>query len=112
MGVVVQRTTKNYYHAHRVIMPDGSAFVFDAKKRADSNGARELPAKQALIAEPIETASNEKIPQPTEKSNTKAQKSDRDIDDAYVEYNRRALVSEETLEQWLRDYAADNPKLY
>ncbi len=30
-------------------------------------------------------------------------------DPAYIDYNRRALVSEDTLEQWLRDYAASNP---
>lgn len=30
-------------------------------------------------------------------------------DNAYESYNRRAVVSEDTLEQWLKDYAASNP---
>ena len=33
----------------------------------------------------------------------------REDTDEYIPYNRRALVSEETLDKWLNDYAASNP---
>lgn len=29
MGVVVQMTSDNHYHTHRILMPDGSSFVFE-----------------------------------------------------------------------------------
>ena len=34
MGVVVQMTSENHYHTHRILMPDGSSFVFEQKNTA------------------------------------------------------------------------------
>lgn len=42
---------------HRILMPDNSVFVFDEKYDVEPKPAGELPAKQALIAEPISSTS-------------------------------------------------------
>ena len=34
MGVVVQMTSENHYYTHRILMPDGSSFVFEQKNTA------------------------------------------------------------------------------
>lgn len=42
MAVVVTITTKNHYHAHRILLPDGSEFTFNTKK-VDSTPAEAAP---------------------------------------------------------------------
>ena len=42
MGVAVTITTKNHYHAHRILLPDGSEFTFNTKK-VDSTPAEAAP---------------------------------------------------------------------
>lgn len=73
MGVVVQRTTKNFYHAHRVLLPGGVSFTFENIKNAESKPSGELPGNQALIAETIDSASANNIAQRGEQSKTKYQ---------------------------------------
>ena len=76
MAVIVQRTTRNFYHAHRVLLPDNSNFTFTTeaikKNKADSKRTGELPNK-ALIAESVETAFKQSIAEESEKSNTQNQ---------------------------------------
>lgn len=76
MAVIVQRTTRNFYHAHRVLLPDNANFTFEAtqskKNKADSKRTGELP-KKALIAESVETASEQSIAEEAAKSNSQNQ---------------------------------------
>ena len=70
MAVALTETTSRHYHTHRIVMPDGSTFVFNENEDAESKPAGELPAKQALIAEPINSTSDDTIAQRREESNT------------------------------------------
>lgn len=49
MAAVVQLTGKNHYHTHRIIMPDGSAFVFNAEKNTESKPAGAANLRVALL---------------------------------------------------------------
>ena len=57
MAVALTQTTRTHYHTHRILMPDGSTFIFTNENDAELTPAGELPAKQALIAEPISSTS-------------------------------------------------------
>ena len=70
MAAVVQLTGKNHYHTHRIIMPDGSAFAFNAEKNTESKPAGALLQK-STHATPIESVSKHSIRSGNEKSNTK-----------------------------------------
>ncbi len=71
MAVALTETTSRHYHAHRIVMPDGSTFVFNENEDAESKPVGELPAKQALIAEPINSTSDNNIAQRRAESNNK-----------------------------------------
>lgn len=73
MAVALTETTSRHYHAHRIVMPDGSTFVFNENEDAESKPVGELPAKQALIAEPINSTSDNNIAQRRSESNTQNQ---------------------------------------
>ena len=105
MAVALTETTKLHYHAHRIVMPDGKTFVFNEKNDAAPKPVGELPAKQDLIAEPISSTSANSIADIEETVKGERLQA---WDEGPV-YNNRALVSEDTLEQWLKDYAASNP---
>lgn len=49
MAAVVQLTGKNHYHTHRIIMPDGSAFAFNAEKNTESKPAVAANLRVALL---------------------------------------------------------------
>ena len=74
MAVVVHRTTKNFFHAYRVLLPDNSNFTFESEnKKAGSKRTGELPDNRALIAESVETASDKNVPEKTQKVKGKFQ---------------------------------------
>ena len=74
----------------------------------DSVGAVDL-MKYAAEHQDTRTPSKTEMRERIEAERGSARFSQRDVDDAYVTYNNRAVVSEDTLEQWLKDYAASNP---
>lgn len=76
MAVALTQTGKTHYHAHRIVMPDGSTFIFANENDAEPKPAGELPAKQALIAEPISSTSDINIADASGKSKAKFQKID------------------------------------
>ncbi len=56
MGVVVrQNEGNNYYKIHRILMPDGSVFVYKSKSNAETAGANKL------VTSPTDVASNTNI---------------------------------------------------
>ena len=73
VGAVVQKTGKNKYHAHRILLPDGSVFVLN-KTDAELSTASMLrnETQQRL---PNNSASNNSIAQKSKKSTPKAQHS-------------------------------------
>lgn len=76
MAAVLTQTTRTHYHTHRIVMPDGSTFIFENENDAEPKPAGELPAKQALIAEPISSTSGSTIADASGKGKTKFQKYD------------------------------------
>lgn len=77
MAATVKETNARRYSTHRIVMPDGSAFVFDIKKDAGSSTARGV-AKNGSYASPIDPASDAIIPQPASDFNPDIQKQTRD----------------------------------
>lgn len=65
MGVVVNRRG-NHYYTHRIIMPDGSAFVFKNKNDATQEPYRGVTTKGSL-ASTTSAASTDKVTQPEKK---------------------------------------------
>lgn len=69
MAVVVNRNGDHYY-AHRIVMPDGTAFVFsDEKENATREPSRGVTVSSSL-AKTISVASADSIPDTAQKSNT------------------------------------------
>lgn len=108
MAVVVNMRS-NHFYAERVVLPDGSAFVLTEIKETP----QELPrgvAQKSSLAEATSSASKGIVADLVGKSNNEI--SEERQYQAWSEgdvYNDRALVSEETLNQWLDRYAASNP---
>ena len=97
MAAVVQLTGKNHYHTHRIIMPDGSAFAFNAEKNTESKPAGALLQK-STHATPIESVSKHSIRPGNEKSNTKFSVRDntgRELTPAQQEYFRGSKARDE-----------------
>lgn len=97
MAAVVQLTGKNHYHTHRIIMPDGSAFAFNAEKNTESKPAGALLQK-STHATPIESVSEHSIRPGNEKSNTKFSVRDntgRELTPAQQEYFRGSKARDE-----------------
>lgn len=97
MAAVVQLTGKSHYHTHRIIMPDGSAFAFNAEKNTESKPAGALLQK-STHATPIESVSKHSIRPGNEKSNTKFSVRDntgRELTPAQQEYFRGSKARDE-----------------
>ena len=97
MAAVVQLTGKNHYHTHRIIMPDGTAFAFNAEKNTESKPAGALLQK-STHATPIESVSKHSIRPGNEKSNTKFSVRDntgRELTPAQQEYFRGSKARDE-----------------
>lgn len=60
VAVVVQKTTDMFYKAHKVLMPDGSAFVLDKTTEAESGSVQGATASGRLV-EPTNSASTNSI---------------------------------------------------
>lgn len=74
MAVVVRQTKGQRYDVHRILMPDGSAFVFQEKANAVSTtvgGITEAASSSGGTTPTINTASKDSIRPGNEKSNTK-----------------------------------------
>ena len=71
MAVVVQKTTGVFYKAHKVLMPDGSAFVLDKITEADSGPVQGATASGRLV-EPTDSASMSSIRSTTGNSQEKS----------------------------------------
>lgn len=76
MGVVVQMTSDNHYHTHRILMPDGSSFIFEQKNTAP--GPSGDLAEEARRATNTSAASNNFLSQSG--GNVKEKFSLRDLD--------------------------------
>ena len=88
VAAVVQKTGKNKYHAHRVLLPDGSVFVLE-KTDAELSTASMLSIK-AQQRLPNNSASSISIPQNPEMSTTK---SDFSLENVSEEADRSADVA-------------------
>ena len=101
MAAVVQLTGKNHYHTHRIIMPDGSAFVFQEKANAVSTtvgGITEAASSSGGTTPTINTASKNSIRPGNEKSNTKFSVRDntgRELTPAQQEFFRNSKARDE-----------------
>ncbi len=71
VAVVVQKTTDMFYKAHKVLMPDGSAFVLDKITEAESGSVQGATASGRLV-EPTNSASTNSIRSTSGKSQEKS----------------------------------------
>ncbi len=69
MGVIVQRTTGLFYKAHKVLMPDGSAFLLSENEDAES-GRAQGASDNGRLAGPTDSASKIIIAGEERKDNT------------------------------------------
>ena len=82
MGVIVQKTTGMFYKAHKVLMPDGSAFLLDEvnKKEKANPGPVHGATTSGRLDEPTRFASDTRISETNEKGKGKLSLKD----DAYM----------------------------
>lgn len=73
MAAVVRQTGKNRYYTHRILMPDGSEFVFQNKNEAELTSV-DMPVQSAGQGTTIGSASNNKIAQKPPVVNTNIRK--------------------------------------
>lgn len=98
MAVVVRQTKGQRYDVHRILMPDGSAFVFQEKANAVSTtvgGITEAASSSGGTTPTINTASTDSIRPGNEKSNTKFSVRDsagRELTEAQQEYFKDSKV--------------------
>jgi len=58
MAVVVKQTSKNHYKTHRVLMPDGSAFVYNDNEKTEPTPAGGIPSDGKAQATHISSVTN------------------------------------------------------
>ena len=93
MAVAITVTTKNHYHVHRVLMPDGSKFTFDVgKKKTESTMYSAVNTGE----ETKDSAYESKIPQPTGevKGKSSMRERDEDLQKKYPKLNLNEDISE------------------
>ncbi len=73
VAVVVRMADNNYYKMHRLVLPDGTQFVFDIKKEDTTERAGGVNENSGLS--PTDDVSTSIIPDSTEKSNSNSKKS-------------------------------------
>lgn len=101
MAVVVRQTKGQRYDVHRILMPDGSAFVFHEKANAVSTtvgGVTEAASSSGGTTPTINTASKDSIRSGNKKSNTKFSVRDntgRELTPAQQEYFRDSKARDE-----------------
>lgn len=100
MAVAITVTTKNHYHVHRVVMPDGSRFTFDVnKKTAEST----LHSAAKAGEEAKDSAYEYTIPYSSTESKTKYSARERD-----AEYMEAVNTGDTETAQRLVDEAAED----
>lgn len=105
MAVVVQKTTGMFYKAHKVLMPDGSAFVLDKITEADSGPVQGATASGRLV-EPTDSASISSI------RSTAGNSQEKSSGKASVEVENRDSNNEKTsfdaeaAKEFIRSYAS------
>jgi len=92
MAVTVSTRSGNHYDAHRIVMPDGSLFVFGKKTDAESRTAKEI-TQRSDFSIPIDSTSNKTIPQPTDEVKFSAR---RDNNATFSEPTRKTTDSVDT----------------
>ena len=101
VAVVIQLKGKKKYHVHRILMPDGSEFIYDRPtQNAELTGdsiARQNPRKRLSIS----SASNDSISDSSEKINPSVKKSSRR--DSGIRSSRRRPAP--TLRRWMSSTA-------
>ena len=75
VAAVVKQVGKNKYHTHRILMPDGSEFVFGNKNNAELPIASMTSEENTHERLAISSASNTSISQNSEKSTPETEKS-------------------------------------
>lgn len=93
MAVAITVTTKNHYHVHRVLMPDGSKFTFDVgKKKTESTMYSAVNTGE----ETKDSAYESKISQPTGevKGKSSMRERDEDLQKNYPKLNLNEDISE------------------
>lgn len=101
MAVVVRQTKGQRYDVHRILMPNGSAFVFQEKANAVSTtvgGITEAASSSGGTTPTINTASKDSIRPGNEKSNTKFSVRDsagRELTPAQQEFFRNSKARDE-----------------
>jgi len=75
VAVVVKMTGRNRYSTHRILMPDGSEFVFEENKNAELTSSDMLATKSDQGTD-ISSASNNSIPTSSENVKYSVSKSD------------------------------------
>lgn len=93
MAVAITVTTKNHYHVHRVLMPDGSKFTFDVgKKKTESTMYSAVNTGE----ETKDSAYESKISQPTGevKEKSSMRERDEDLQKKYPKLNLNEDISE------------------
>lgn len=101
MAVVVRQTKGQRYDVHRILMPDGSTFVFQEKANAVSTtvgGITEAASSSGGTTPTINTASKDSIRHENEESNTKFSVRDntgRELTPAQQEYFRGSKARDE-----------------
>lgn len=93
MAVAITVTTKNHYHVHRVLMPDGSKFTFDVgKKKTESTMYSAVNTGE----ETKDSAYESKIPQRAEevKGKSSMRERDEDLQKKYPKLNLNEDISE------------------
>ena len=76
MAVVVRQEDRNYYKVHRLLLPDGSQFVFNEKRDIAERAGRE----NNLDLSPTGNISKGSIPQTSKKSQEKRSDRDENVD--------------------------------
>ena len=72
VGVVVRKTGKNRYYTHRILLPNGSEFVFDNKKTESTSA--DMDSKNAIKGTAINSVSNTNYAQKSENVNSSEEK--------------------------------------
>ena len=90
MAVAITVTTKNHYHVHRVVMPDGSKFTFDVNKKE----AEPTMYSAAKAGEETKSSTyNENVPQ----AGRKVKYSQRDSSEGLTKEEARAQAQAYTV---------------
>ena len=111
MGVVVKETKPWHYHAHRILLPDGTVFAIPETEDAEPSTAVGHPPKENDFDTPISSASENSITESNQKSNPpkvkKSVKTDADIAKRDADYMAAVKSGDMDTAQRLVNQAAE-----